>query len=75
MAIPFGQARRSCASFKHRCRGASVPACRASLQLSGARGGVKLGGSNQTAASYNKPLVPTRKGEAPLLAAQRRRYA
>jgi hypothetical protein len=22
----------------------------------------------------NKPLVPTRKGEAPLLAAQRRRY-
>jgi len=24
-------------------------------------------------ASHNKPLVPTRKGEAPLLAAQRRR--
>jgi hypothetical protein len=25
--------------------------------------------------SHNKPLVPTRTGEAPLLAAQRRRYA
>jgi hypothetical protein len=25
--------------------------------------------------SANKPLVPTRNGEAPLLAAQRRRYA
>ena len=24
---------------------------------------------------HNKPLVPTRNGEAPLLAAQRRRYA
>jgi len=26
-------------------------------------------------ALHNKPLVPTRNGEAPLLAAQRRRYA
>jgi len=26
-------------------------------------------------AMHNKPLVPTRNGEAPLLAAQRRRYA
>jgi hypothetical protein len=25
--------------------------------------------------SHNKPLVPTRNGEAPLLAAQRERYA
>jgi len=25
--------------------------------------------------SHNKPLVPTRNGEAPLLAAQRRRWA
>jgi hypothetical protein len=26
-------------------------------------------------AMHNKPLVPTRNGEAPLLAAQRRRWA
>jgi len=31
--------------------------------------------STRSAARYNKPLVPTRNGEAPLLAAQRRRYA
>jgi len=30
---------------------------------------------NFSSASPNKPLVPTRNGEAPLLAAQRRRYA
>ena len=74
IAESFGHFRRSCASSKHRCRGVSVPACRASLQLSRICAGIQLGGSNQTAASYNKPLVPTRNGEAPLLAAQRRRW-
>jgi hypothetical protein len=31
--------------------------------------------SSVSCSSPNKPLVPTRTGEAPLLAAQRRRYA
>jgi len=32
---------------------------RSPLQLSGIRASVQLGGSNQTTASYNKPLVAT----------------
>ena len=75
MAEPFRDFRKLSASSKHRCRAVSVLACRTSLQLSRIRANVEFGGLTQTAASYNKPLVPTRNGEAPLLAAQRRRYA
>jgi hypothetical protein len=31
--------------------------------------------STRSETRYNKPLVPTRNGEAPLLTAQRRRWA
>ena len=75
IAAVAGQFRRQCGKPKHFRHGASVLACRASLQLSRIRASIKLGGSSQTAASYNKPLVPTRKSEALLLAAQRQRWA
>ena len=72
IAASVGHFRRSCASSKHWYRGASVPAFRSSLQPSRIGAFIRLCGLTQTAASYNKPLVPTRNGEAPLLAAQRR---
>ena len=74
MAEPFRHFRRLSASREHRSRSMSVPACQASLQVSRIRASIQLGGLTQAAASYNKPLVPTRKIEALLLAAQRRRY-
>ena len=75
MAEASRQFRKRCANFRSPPRAQPMPACRPSLQLSPIRASVQLGGLTQSAASYNKPLVPTRNGEAPLLAAQRRRWA
>jgi hypothetical protein len=75
IAAVAGQLRRQCGKPKHLRHGMSVLTCRASLQLSRIRASIKLGGSAQTAASYNKPLVPTCKSEALLHSAQRQRSA
>ena len=43
------------------------------MAFSGRRGLSNVGGASMRGMKDNKPLVPTRKGDAPLLAAQRRR--
>jgi hypothetical protein len=43
------------------------------MAFSGRRGRGNVGGASMRGMKDNKPLVPTRNGEAPLLAAQRRR--